>query len=314
MPQIVSMTSTSAAPIVCPGHSRPIVDIRFCRTSEDNLDLLLSACHDKTAQLRWADNGAWIGTYKGHTGAVWSAALDEAGLRTITASADFSVKLWDTITGEEISSFPHQHVVKAVDFSFDSKSFISAGLEKKSFVFDLQHMTPVTVYDHPCQVSKAIWISHDVFLTGAYDGVLRTFDRRVSTHTCASSVPLPADAMRKLDKGVTDIQFVKQSNKIITCRGQKILLFSTEKIDQPFFSFNVQYDVEAASLSCNGERIAAGGSDLWLRIYDALSGDELGVHKGHHGPIFCARWSSLGDSVASGSEDGTIRIWPISAI
>jgi len=305
-------TVSTVPPIVCPGHSRPIVDLRFCHTKQDNLNLLLSSCHDKNAQLRWADNGAWIGTYKGHNGAVWSAAMDEAGLRTITGSADFSVKLWNTTTGEELASFAHNHVVKAVDWSFDSTKFLSAELEKKAFIFDVETKEKLQTFHHPCRMSKSVWISENTFVTGGYDGVLRFWDSREASSP-SKEIKLVANGASK--KGITDIEFVRPLSSLVTCINRKVARFELRS-EKPILEFEAYFDVEAASLSPNGKRIVTGGSDLWLHVYDASSAQasELTIHKGHHGPIFCTRWDTQGENFASGSEDGTIRIWPVSSL
>ena len=51
------------------------------------------------------------------------------------------------------------------------------------------------------------------------------------------------------------------------------------------------------------------GSDLKVYVFDYDTGRELECHKGHHGPVRCLRYHPEGTSYATGSEDGTIRIW-----
>lgn len=64
-----------------------------------------------------------------------------------------------------------------------------------------------------------------------------------------------------------------------------------------------------ASLHPQDDKFIAGGSDTWVRVFDYKTGEMLECHKGHHGPVRCLRYAPRGESFATGSEDGTIRIW-----
>ena len=48
---------------------------------------------------------------------------------------------------------------------------------------------------------------------------------------------------------------------------------------------------------------------MWCHLLDSATGEELEACRGHHGPIHALRFAPGGATYASGSEDGTIRLW-----
>ncbi len=91
-----------------------------------------------------------------------------------------------------------------------------------------------------------------------------------------------------------------------------MLFYDAEKDFSLINSFDMPISFQeegGASLHPTQDRFVAGGSDTWVRVFDFTTGEMLETHKGHHGPVRCLRYAPSGASFATGSEDGTIRIW-----
>ncbi|KAK9141619.1 hypothetical protein Syun_011019 [Stephania yunnanensis] len=309
-----------AVPLVCHGHSRPVVDLFYSPVTPDGF-FLISASKDSSPMLRNGETGDWIGTFEGHKGAVWSCCLDTNALRAASGSADFSAKLWDALTGDELHSFEHKHIVRACAFSVDTHMLLTGGVEKVLRIFDLNRpdAPPREVDNSPGSIRTVAWLHSDqTILSSCTDigGVSFYANGLVVTHLWGK--PLVQIVGCKSGKivqtletksPVTSAEVSQDGRYITTADGSSVKFWDANHFGL-VRTCDMPCNVESASLEPkHGNKFIAGGEDMWIRLFDFHSGEEIACNKGHHGPVHCVRFSPGGESYASGSEDGTIRIW-----
>mmetsp|Transcript_16594 Transcript_16594/g.34867 ORF Transcript_16594/g.34867 Transcript_16594/m.34867 type:complete len:326 (-) Transcript_16594:352-1329(-) len=316
-PEPIASTKGRQIPIVCPGHTRPLAELQFrsVHENDEKRTFLVSACHDKMPMLRDAATGDWIGTFAGHKGAVWSCRLDPAALLAGTASGDFSVKVWDAITGSSLYSFPHKHVVKTLDWSHDSKRLATGGHEGILRVYDVSKPkeTPLEFVQSTSKtisIPKCNWLDNRTVLAAGSDGTIRFWN---------VDEPDPSRQLTRtlrVGDGVRDMELLALSSDptrtiLTVAAGDRVTFFDmTTGEEMRSYKMPIHFREEGgASLHPSGKKFIAGGSDLWVRVFDFETGEELECHKGHHGPVRCLRYHPDGKSYATGSEDGTIRLW-----
>jgi len=301
-------TAMRQTPLTCSGHTRPVVDLAFSELNpeDDAAYYCISACKDGKPMLRQGDTGDWIGTFEGHKGAVWGVDLNRHASKAATGAADFSAKVWDAVKGEEELTLQHKHIVKSVNFSPNGGNLLAtASNDKLLRIFDLEKPSePVQTFKgHTSGIRQVLFATDDdsMLISGADDKTLRSWDARSGEET------------RKIELGVTvgglELARVGDRKGVLTvAAGRKVMFFDAKSLDK-IKEVDIPCPVNSASLHPDRKIFVCGGDDFKLYKYDYESGAEIESFKGHFGPVHCVRFSPDGELYASGSEDGTLRLW-----
>ncbi|KAF2019798.1 WD40 repeat-like protein [Aaosphaeria arxii CBS 175.79] len=313
--------TTKVVPLTCHGHSRPVPHIHFSAITSEDQYYIISACKDGNPMLRDGITGDWIGTFLGHKGAVWQARLSADATLAATGSADFSAKVWDTNTGEALHTLQHNHIVRAIALPNQPRPQILAtgGMEKKLRIFDLSHTsssadgssgaTPPS-YEigagvHTGTIKSIVWgADPNILITAAEDKKIRWWDLRTQTTIGEYAVEGPV--------GTCELDNTSADGTLSVAAGKSVYFFNSASPGALLKSIKTSYEIGSVALHSGDRKFVTGGStqnDTWVRVWDFDSEKELETNKGHHGPIWSVSYSPDGKLYATGSEDGTIKLW-----
>lgn len=284
--------------------------------------------------LRDGLTGDWIGTFIGHKGAVWSARLSSDATLAATGSADFSAKVWDTFTGETLATLQHNHIVRAVAFPPQEKPQVLAtgGMEKKLRVYDMSRasnsvagangvngggggasgaeaVTPsyeIGDGEHQGAIKSIVW-SRDpnILTTAADDKKIRWWDLRARSSIAAYDIDaLPTSC--ELNGGLGGAA----GGTVTVAAGKNVYFFDGGRPGQLIKHIKTGREVASVALNGDAKRFVTGNpGDTWVHVWDLESEQELETGKGHHGPVWTTCFSPDGKLYATGSEDGTVKLW-----
>ncbi|RZB38663.1 serine-threonine kinase receptor-associated protein [Asbolus verrucosus] len=294
------MANLRQTPLTCSGHTRPVVHLDFSSVTDCGY-FLISACKDGKPMLRQGDTGDWIGTFEGHKGAVWGVALNKDATKAASGAADFTGKVWDAISGEELHSFQHNHIVKSVNFSKDSALLATGSNEKLVRIFDLNKpdATPEVFSGHTSGIRHVLFFRNDTHLVScADDKTLRVWERASGKEVQKMEFPSIPSSLE-----------VSRDGTVLTITHSNHVTFLDSESLNKIREFSVPTTVNSASLHPDKTIFVAGGDDLKVYKFDYTTGNEIESFKGHFGPVHCVKFSPDGELYASGSEDGTLRLW-----
>jgi WD40 repeat protein len=279
---------------------------------------IVAAGDDSTARMFNADTGAMVFEYRGHEGPIWRVAFAPDGRRFATASLDGEARVWDaTIRQENVALVlrGHRGRVRTAVFSPDGRHVATGAFDDSDRTArvwdaesgDLLAIIPAgqvqTVAFSP-DGSRLATATQDTNRAGIWDW------RRCTPE--GHAVCLDGSEMQHGNR-VMDVGFSPDGRLIVTAsRDGRASIWSLEDRQAPRVVFPHRAGLYAVDFAPNGTRVASSSyEDAW--IWDARTGADICELKGHTAAIRDIAFAPDGNSVATASEDESVRIWDAQA-
>ncbi|MEU8435817.1 serine/threonine-protein kinase [Streptomyces sp. NPDC029216] len=223
---------------------------------------------------------------KGHTAPVRSVAFHPDGKTVASGGEDGAVLIWDVATARRTSTLPgHTSGVWSVAFSPDGSTLASGGGDRTVRLFDLAAHTGFVLKEPSGDVMSVAFSSDGGFVAcGVNSGAGAPGDGPGSFGNTAMAGPLG-----------------------------ELRVWNARTRAQTTYHSGLPYNVASVAFRPGSSTaLASGGWDYAVRLWD-LGGKTLpGPAKGHTSPVWSVAFSPDGKTLASGSGDGSVRLWKVS--
>lgn len=309
-------------PILLQGHERSLTKVIYNKEG----DLLFSGSKDHKPNVWWSMNGERLGTYNGHSGAIWDLDVSSDSSRLLSASADMSCMIWDIETGKTLNKLEAKSPVRSCGFSLTNNLICFTtdkamgqpctikfyDLRDKEQMADNSPFQDINVSD--AKVNKMTWGTvEDYVITGHENGQIAQYDHKTGER-------LRVDHSH--DHLIKDLQLSKDRTMLITASKDTTSKLFDAKTFQFLKSYKTDRPVNSAAISPIKQHILLGGGQEAMevttshtrsgkfeaRFFHLIFEEEIGRVKGHFGPINTLAFHPNGKGYCSGAEDGYVRV------
>ncbi|CAK6440885.1 unnamed protein product, partial [Pipistrellus nathusii] len=286
-------------PILLQGHERSITQIKYNREG----DLLFTVAKDPIVNVWYSVNGERLGTYMGHTGAVWCVDADWDTKHVLTGSADNSCRLWDCETGKQLALLKTNSAVRTCGFDFGGNIIMFSTDKQMGYqcfvsFFDLRDPSQIDSNEPymkiPCndtKITSAVWGPlGECIIAGHESGELNQYS--------AKSGEVLVN-VKEHSRQINDIQLSRDMTMFVTAsKDNTAKLFDSTTLEHQK-TFRTERPVNSAALSPNYDHVVLGGGQEAMdvtttstrigkfeaRFFHLAIEEEFGRVKGHFGPI-----------------------------
>jgi len=255
--------------------------------------------------IMWdATSGQKLFTLKGHSGgSIECVAFSPDGNRLATACLDGTVKVWDTIGGQETLTLNREpSAVRSVVFSPDGKRMASA-VGKTVKVWDATSGLELLTFRGHSDAVKSVAFSADGkrLASAGWDRTVKLWDATSSQD---------AVTLKGHNFAVSTVAFSKDWKLVASATFEKTVNVWDAATGQETFSLKGHNDVvTSVAFRPDGKSLATASDDKTVKVWDATTGQATLTLKGHIAQVKCVTFSPDGKRLASAGADGYAKIW-----
>jgi WD40 repeat protein len=311
---------------VLQGHFGAVQNIRFSPDGQ----VLASGGFDGYVILWDVKTGKVLKSIKGHRATVTEVTFSRDGKYVASSSQDGTAMVWDVKTGANIAAFLNrpfvminrkikngvvdadtilQNGVSFVTFSPDSKYLYFAGDNGYIMKGDIASSKAQSIAS--TNLSDSQWYSN---ITG---GTITSDDKYlvVTVGHHIKYMDLKTEKITQeifyADADLNDVINAPFPNSIATWSYEGKVTIWDNKTRRPLKSYVVSEpdNYSAASFNSTGSLLLTSASGTTAKLWDINTGNSVATLGGHSRIVRLSRFSPVEDIIATGSYDGTVRIW-----
>jgi len=258
-----------------------------------------------------------------HEKIIRSVRFSSDGHRLITASGDYTAKVWNLDSGTSPLELKHEAGVNYAEFSPDDAQIVTASRDQIVRVWNAANGQRLAELPHRASVNIARFSpAGQAIVTGTDDGEVRVWH---------AGIGVPLSEPHRLPEPVEDAYFAPDLIHMVAFSPKLkpyVLRLTSGMVHLPDAPFEPDSGTNNAKLmrdlagkhsdeiifvdsSTDGTRIATASADKTARLWDARTLEPFTEPLVHSAAVNCARFSPDGLRLATSTSDQKVRVWDV---
>ncbi|KAG8952349.1 hypothetical protein FRC04_004777 [Tulasnella sp. 424] len=249
-----------------------------------------------------SSTGAELALLEGHTRGVRSVAFSNDGSRVASAAEDGTAKIWDITTGMLLATLQeHTDVVTFITFTLDDSMVVTTSDDGTLRSWHSITGAPLSCRSgHDCEISAGGLSPDGSIIATVTDAAIGIWDLHEDD---------PLRLLLGQSKDYSSIAFLPDNVRLVSGSSSRVICLWDYRAGTSLKVLEVQADVTSLAVAPNGTRMALPYQREAIQVWDTEKWCRLGVLEGHCNGVQWLSFSPDGSTLASASDDSSIRLW-----